>query len=632
MVSKSLKFKILEGEVKNLYTVYFNSSLLVILLLTLILHFWNVIPLPLDNLILGVVTIIAIIPILWQMTKVFKNRKIPFDFLVTIALVGALISGEIVSAVFIGLMLTSARILGIYIEDKARHALKTLLKLKPHKVRILFNNQFTEVAPDKVNKGDVVVVELGERIPIDGIIIDGIATVDESSLTGESLPVEKRVGDNALSSTVVLFGNLTIRAEKVGKETTLEKIIELVNKAEANKSKISSFSDKLAIYYSVIVVFGSILIYLISNNFSLVLSVILIVSAEDVAIAIPLAFVSAIGHAAKRGVIIKGSNYLEGLRNVKVLMVDKTGTLTIGKLKVEEVFIFNKFKEEQVVSYAAGMSSLSEHPSAKAILSHAEINKIEPKKIRNFREESGKGSRATINGKEIIIGKLNYLKENKVIITDSEIKKIEKEKEKGVNTTLISYNKKLIGFFTLTDQIKPDVKGIIAELKQLGVAKIVMLTGDNEKIALRIAKEAGITDFHANLLPEDKIKYLKKYLNPKYKVMAIGDGVNDAALLTAADIGVAMGGIGADVTIESGDIVLMHDDLRRIPELIKLSHYTMNIAYQDLAIWAVTNSIGLLLVFGGYLAATGAAAYNFFGDFPPLLNSTRLLGLRKKEL
>lgn len=622
----------LEKELKNIYFIYFNSGLLVILLITLLLHFLEILPSRLDSFILITTSIITVLPIVWQMINAFKNKKIPFDFLVTVALVASLLAGEIISAVIIGLMLTSARILGIYIEDKARLALTSLLKLKPQKVRILTNNQFSEVAPEKVNKNDTVVVELGERIPIDGTVIEGNASVDQSTLTGESLPVEKRAGDAVLSSTMVLSGNLTIRAEKVGKETTLEKIIELVNKAGVNKSKISSFSDKLAVYYSIVVVIGSILIYLISGNFLLVLSVILIVSAEDVAIAIPLAFVSAIGHAAKRGVIIKGGNYLEGLRKVKILMVDKTGTLTIGKLKVEEVFIFNKFKKELVLSYAAGMSGLSEHPSAKAILNYADIHKIEPKKLRNFREESGKGSRATINGKEIIIGKLNYLKENNVVITEQEFHQINLAKEKGVNTTLISYNKKLIGLFTLADEIKPDVKEIISELKQLGVSKIVMLTGDNEKIALRIAKEAGITDFHANLLPEDKIKYLKKYLSPKYKVMAIGDGVNDAALLTAADIGVAMGGIGADVTIESGDIVLMHDDLRRIPELIKLSHYTMNIAYQDLIIWGVTNSIGLLLVFGGYLHATGAAAYNFFGDFPPLLNSIRLLGLRKKEL
>jgi P-type E1-E2 ATPase len=361
----------------------------------------------------------------------------------------------------------------------------------------------------------------------------------------------------------------------------------------------------------------------------------LVVCADDIAIAVPLAFIASIGHAAKKGVIIKGGDFLEGINKVKILVVDKTGTLTRGKLKVENIFIFDDRESNDVLRFAGAASLFSSHPSAKAILKYVEENGIKPEQPDNFEEKSGKGAEAAYKGKKIATGKQSFLEELGIKISEHQKRDIQNEKNKGLNTTLIGYDGSLIGFFTLADEIRPNVKNILSELKDLGIEKIIMLTGDNEKIAQRIAEKVGITEYHANLLPEDKLKYLEKYLDDKYKVMAIGDGVNDAALLNAADIGIAMGGIGADVTIESGDIVLMQDNLSQVPETMRLAKYTARVSKQNFVIWGITNGIGLSLVFSGFIPAiilpTFAAAFNFVTDFAPILNSARLFNVHIKE-
>ena len=601
---------------------------MVVLIIVLVVHYFKVFSFDLDNFVLILVALIATLPVVWNAVKALKKRQIGIELLASIALIFSFLAKEYASAVFINLMLTSARILGAYTENRSRRAIQNLFKLKPEKARIRVNNEVLEVAIDKIRKGDLVVVELGDRIPIDGNVMEGEAEVDQSSLTGESLPVDKKIGDQVYSSTVVISGNLIIKAEKIGEETTLEKIIQLVEEAARHKPGITTSVEIFTSWYVILMLIGSGILYFISRDLSLVLAVVLVVCADDIAVAVPLAFIASIGHAAKKGVIIKGGDFLEGINKAKVLIVDKTGTLTRGKLKVENFFVFNDWKSNDVLQFAGAASLLSSHPSAKAILKYAEENNIKPQQSDNFEEKSGKGAEIMVKGKKIVTGKMSFFEELGIKMSDYQKRDIEREKDKGLNTTLIGYDGSLIGFFTLTDEIRPNVKNILSELKDLGIEKIIMLTGDNEKIAKNIAEKVGITEYHANLLPEDKLKYLKKYLSKNYKVMAIGDGVNDAALLNAADISIAMGGIGADVTIESGDIVLMQDNLSQVPETIRLARYTARVSKQNFVIWGITNGVGLYLVFSGFVPViilpTFAAAYNFLTDFVPILNSTRL--------
>ena len=289
----------------------------------------------------------------------------------------SLLAKEYASAVFINLMLTSARILGAYTENRSHKAIQSFLKLKPKKAKIKINNNIVEVPISKIKKGDLVVVELGDRIPIDGIVVQGEAEIDQSSLTGESLPVDKKIGDPVYSSTIVFSGNLIIKAEKIGKETTLEKMIQLVEEAAQHKPGITTSVEVFTSWYVVLMLIGSGILYFISRDLSLVLAVVLVVCADDIAIAVPLAFIASIGHAAKRGVIIKGGDFLEGFNKAKMLVVDKTGTLTLGKLRVENLFTFGNWGSDEVLPLAGAASLLSTHPSAKAILNYAVKNGIE---------------------------------------------------------------------------------------------------------------------------------------------------------------------------------------------------------------------------------------------------------------
>ncbi len=620
----------------------FDPVLLVVLVIILIVHYLKVFPFNLDDFILILIALIATLPVVWSAIKALKEKQIGIDLLASIALIFSLLAREYASAVFINLMLTSARILGVYTENRSRKAIQSLLKLKPEKAKIKVGGDIVEVAIDKIKKGDLVVVGLGDRVSIDGDIVEGEAEVDQSSLTGESLPIDKKIGDQVYSSTIVVSGNLIVKAEKIGKETTLEKMIQLVEEAARHKPGIITSVKVFTSWYVILMLVGSGILYFISRDLFLVLAVVLVVCADDIAVAVPLAFLASIGHAAKKGVIIKGGDFLEGISKAKVLIVDKTGTLTRGKLKVENFFVFNDClaapnlaKREKFLLLAASALLLSSHPSAKAILRYAEENNAKPRQPDEFKEESGKGAEALISGHKIVTGKPSFFEELGIEMSVNQHRDIEREKDKGLNTTLIGCDGSLVGFFTLADEIRPNVKNILSELKDLGIEKIVMLTGDNEKIAEKIAEKVGITEYYANLLSEDKLKYLKKYLSKNYKVVAIGDGVNDAALLNAADIGIAMGGIGADATIESGDIVLMQDDLSQVPETVRLARYTARVSKQNFVIWGITNGIGLSLVFSGFIPAiilpTFAAAFNFVTDFAPILNSARLFNVHIKE-
>ena len=336
--------------------------------------------------------------------------------------------------------------------------------------------------------------------------------------------------------------------------------------------------------------------------------------------------------------IIKGASYLEILKDVKVIFVDKTGTLTKGKLKVEKFVcdnnICNLTDKKKILKYSGILAMLSDHPISKAIVNFIESDKEEDVGVTtpdSFQEYGGKGILGVFQGEKIILGKVSYLQENSIKITDEVERQILVEEENGFNTTLISLNGELKGFFVIADEIKLDIKDDIEELKKVGVERIIMLTGDNERVAKRISNSLGLTEFHANLLPSEKYDFIKNTISDKYKTMMVGDGINDAASLSLSDIGVAMGAIGYDVAIESADIILMKDDFSKIPDLIRLSKYVMKISNQDFMLWGISNVIGLALVFIGILKPTGASAYNFITDFFPLINSTRIFRLYIKR-
>lgn len=577
-----------------------------------------------DESILRVISVIATIPVIISAARALKNKKVSIDLLASVALTVSLIEKEWVSAIFINLMIASARAFTDFVKIRSHSAIDSLMKLKPTKVKIIESDKTKEIPIEDVKVGDRIVVELGERVPVDGVIESGQALIDQSALTGESIHVSKESGDNILSFTTVVSGHLIVRAEKVGQDSTFEKIIALVEQSQTNKSRVYSFIDRFSKWYIIITLGGALAVYLFSGDTNLVVGLLLVSCADDIAIATPLALMSAITHSAKHGAIIKGGDYLEAMAKVKTVIFDKTGTLTKGKLKIEEIYSFGLKDKNEILKLAAIASSHSSHPIAHAIINYAKENHISIDDSENFEEYEGKGMSIIYKRKKIILGKLSFFEDLKFKMDESQLLKIKEATAEKLNITLVGYGGNLVGFIALADEIRPKMRQTIEALKNLGVKKTVMLTGDNEKVAQKVARETGIDEFHANLLPEDKLEYIRKFLNKKDKVAMVGDGVNDAPGLALSDVGIAMGAIGSDASIEAADIALMRDDISQVPDLIKIGRFTMGVIRQNIIMWGILNVLGFTLVFTRVLDPSGAAAYNFICDFIPIFNSLRL--------
>lgn len=610
--------------VKSSFYFWFDMGLIGVSFLVLGADFFQISKGFLDIILLAIISFIGLLPVLLSASKALLNRRLTIDLLASIALIFSLLAQEWRSAVFISLMLASARLFARYTGNQARHAIESLLKLRPTVVHVLIEGKIVDTEIDKVKVNDLVVVESGERIAVDGIIESGEASIDQSSLTGESEPLTKIAGDQVLSSTLNISGSLFVRAKRVGQDTTFSKILELVEKSQASKAPVASSVERFTGWYILFTLIGAILVYFYTKNLALVLSILLVTCADDLAVAIPLAFTAAIGAAAKRGIIIKGGDFLEGLAKVKTIIFDKTGTVTEGRPEIQNVITFNNYPKEEFLAVLGASENESSHPTAKAIEQFVIQKNIKMPPISEVHEEPGYGIMGTVNGQPILAGKVKFLKDSGLKFTSQEMALMDEEKEKHRTVTILGIGNKPVGFVSLSDAIRPAAPEVIDKLKKMGIEKLIMLTGDNEKIAQEVAQKVGIPEFEANLSPQGKVDFLKNILNPKDKVAMVGDGVNDAAALALADIGVAMGAVGSDAAIESADIVLMKDNLTNIPDTINLSRYTSKIIRQDLWIWGGVNALGLVLVFLGILGPSGAAAYNFLTDFLPLFNSFKL--------
>jgi heavy metal translocating P-type ATPase len=612
------------------FFLWFDIILIVISVAALLSGFFHVFSSLADN-ILVAVAIAGFLPVIFSAIKALIARKLTIDLLASIALVFSFLSREWTSAVFISLMLASARLLSHYTDSRTRRAVLSLLKLRPEKVHVKNDGQIIEKDVKDVKIGDLIVLDAGERVAADGIVISGTASIDQSSLTGESEPIVKTTGDQILSATLNVSGSLIIRATKVGEDTTFSKTIKLIEQSQQSKASISSISEKFITFYILVTIVGSLAFWLAYQDLNKVLSILLVTCADDLAIAIPLAFMAAISIAAKDGIIIKGANYLEGFSKVKAIVFDKTGTITQGKPKVKDIVVFNDFTKEELLPIMGAGAAESNHPVSKSIFSYLKEKNLKIPELENAYETPGCGIKGDIGGKNIISGNAKFLQDNGVIFSQEQTEFFNKERDMGRLIVALAIDQKPAGYISLSDAIRSNAPQVIDSFKEMGVDKIVMLTGDNERVAAEVSKEAHIPEFHANLLPEDKVNFLKNILSKKYKTVMIGDGVNDAAALSLADIGIAMGAIGSDAAIEAADIALMKDNLGNIKDIMRLSCYTLKIVRIDFVLWGVLNTLGLVLVFTNFLNPSGAAAYNFVTDFIPLINSMRIFRLGFKK-
>lgn len=610
--------------------IRFEITLVVIFLVAFGLYVGGLLPEKFEGQILGIVGFIGIIPVARSAFASLREKKINVDLLATIALFFSFITAEWGSMLFINLMLAGARVLDLYTKRRVRISLESLIKLKPSKARVQIGNDALEIPLEEVRFGDLIVVNLGEQIPVDGTVLSGSATVNQASLTGESIPILCEVGSSVLSATVVVSGNIIIRAERIGSETTFERMINLIESSHDAKTRMRTSAERFASWYIGIMLVVAIVLYLVTQDTRLVLAVVLVVCADDIAIAVPLAYIVAIGTAARRGIIVKSADFLELSAKITTLVVDKTGTLTLGKLAVEDVRAFGDTKVEQSLEIAGIICARSNHPVSKAIMEYAKEKGCSCVPPESFKEVEGRGIIGTdSSGKEIVIGRREFLDEKGIKISEEVAKAVSEGISKGNNITLLALDGKVIGMFALADEMREGLASAMKTLKQTGVKEVVMLTGDNEGVAKKIADYLGIDKYYSKLLPEHKVFVLKDYLGKHDRIVGmVGDGVNDAAVLARADVGIAMGGIGSDAAIESADIVLMQDNFEKIIELRGISQKVSSVVRENFVIWGVVNAIGLYLVFTHVIGPSGAAAYNFLTDFIPIANSLRLFRYR----
>ena len=577
-----------------------------------------------SDLVLVGLSFLGLLPVLFSAIKSFFKRQISVDLLASIALIFSLLSHEWFSATFITLMLAFARIFDYVTEARTKRIIQSLMKYHVEWVRIKDGETVKDIHISAVKTGDLVIINAGDKVPVDGVVVSGTAEIDESTLTGESELVSKRVGDKVFTSTVNESGSLTVRVEKIGADTTLSRMIALVEEASRKKSKAERLAGTFTKWYIVVVLLVSLSLYLFGFPLPFILSILLVVCADDIAVAVPLAFTAAISAMAKRGVIVKGSSAMEQVSHLKYILTDKTGTLTRGRPKIVEFKTFGKHSLNKIVELFGMGSAQSKHIVSKAIAEYLKEHNISIHIPHQSEEISGQGVLFSHEKDRMFFGRLSFLEKENIKISEEARKIIEQEKDLGRGVSVLSVNGELAGLACYVDEIRPRMKEIIEETKLLGVKEWHMLTGDNEKVAHLVSSQLGLNHPHANMTPESKVQFIGKFEKEKDSVVAyIGDGVNDAASLALADVSIAMGGIGSDAAIEASDITIMHDHLNRLPIIIKTAQNVRNIMWQCFAIWALTNVVGLCLVYLGYLGPSGAAAYNFLTDFVPIANALR---------
>jgi len=514
-------------------------------------------------------------------------------------------------------------------KGKTSEAIKKLMGLQPKTARVVRDGQEMDIAIEKLEIGDIIVVRPGERVPVDGVIVEGHSSIDESMLTGESIPVDKTVGDQVVGATINKFGSFKFEAKKIGKDTVLAQIIKLVEEAQGSKAPVQRLADKISgIFVPVVVGIALVTVLgfsLIGNNFNTGLinavAVLVIACPCALGLATPTAIMVGTGKAAENGILIKSGEHLERAHQMDTIIFDKTGTITKGEPEVTDILAFNGIDEDEILRIAASVEKVSEHPLGQAIVKYAEDKDITLVDTDSFMSLSGKGLRAGFEGKDIYIGNRRLMKENNIDLTGFENEMLRLEEE-GKTAMLLSIDGVISGIIAVADKIKETSLEAIKELKAMDL-DVYMITGDNERTAKAIAREVGIDNILADVLPENKAEVVEDLKSQGRHVGMVGDGINDAPALAAADVGFAIG-TGTDVAMEAADITLMRGDLNGVVTAIRLSHRTMKTIKQNL-FWAFFyNSVGIPFSALGFLNPMVAGAAMAFSSVSVVTNSLRL--------
>ncbi len=545
-----------------------------------------------------------------------RNLQFNMNFLMTIAVMGALVIGEYIEAASLAFLFSLAELLEGYAVERARNSLRELIKLAPEQATVRRGEKEVLVDVSEISVGELLVVRPGEKIPLDGCVVDGISSVDQSPITGESAPITKEKGAVVYAGSLNNEGYLEIKTTHRSDETILARIIHLVEDAEAQKAPSERFVEKFAKIYTPTIVVMAVLVatlppLLMQEAFNpwfiKALTLLVIACPCALVISTPVSVVSALTSASRNGVLIKGGLYLEEMASVKTIAFDKTGTLTKGKLEVMEVIALNGAPESEVLQIAAAMERHSEHPIAKAIMER--VDAIDLPHAKNFQAIPGKGVTAEIHGQRHAVGKQLLLEELDLDLPEAELERLHRE---GKTTVLISNTTEVIGIIAVSDQVRSDAKTVISRLRAAG-KRVVMLTGDNDSTARSIAKELGVSDYRSNLLPENKVEEIRKLRKLHGNIAMVGDGINDAPALAAANIGIAMGAAGTDTALETADIALMADDISKLPYLVELSRRSAHVIRQNTAVAILLKLLLAVGVFPGIVTLVVAVLIGDMG-------------------
>ena len=603
---------------------------LILFLIAMIINFNN-------ELINKVIFIVAYIIVGLEIVRkalrnIFRGKVFDENFLMTVATVGAFGIGEFPEAVAVMLFYQVGELFQSYAVDKSRKSIASLMDIRPDYANIEKDGKVLKVDPDDVKIGDIIIIKPGEKIPLDGTVIEGNTSIDTKALTGESLPREASPGDEILSGSINISGLIKVKVSKEYGESTVSKILDLVENASSKKSKSENFITKFAQYYTPIVVIIAVLLVVVpviffGGEFSdwiyRALSFLVVSCPCALVISIPLSFFGGIGGASKMGILIKGSNYLEAIANTEIIVFDKTGTLTEGIFEVQKINP-KDIDENDLLENAAYAECYSNHPISLSI-KRAYGKQIDKSKIKSTEELSGRGIVAIINGKNVLVGNEKLLNENN----------IEFEKNNDIGTILyVAIDKKYVGNIVIADKIKEDAKDSIMSLKKSNIKQAVMLTGDRKAVGENVAGILGIDKVYTELLPDGKVEKVEELLKEKSekgKLAFVGDGINDAPVLALADIGIAMGGLGADSAIEAADIVLMTDEPSKIVDTIRLSKKTMKIVKENI-IFAISIKVLVLILSAIGISTMWEAVFADVGvSIIAILNALRVLNVKKMK-
>lgn len=561
------------------------------------------------------------------------HGRITVNVFVVVALSATLAIGEFRPAAIIIFIMVVVGALETFTMDKSRQSIRSLLDLTPRTATIRVGQQERIVPVEEIQVGTAFIVHPGERIPVDGVVSSGTSSVNQAPITGESMPVEKYEGCELFSGSLNLTGRMEARASKVGEDTMLARIVQLVEKAQTTKAPIQNIADRFTVWFLPTVLVLAVIVYLTSGDLKSAVSILLVACPCAFAIATPTAVTAGISNMARKGILVKGGMFLEIAAKLDALVVDKTGTFTMGQPSVLEVLSFSDASRLEVLQLAAAAEKYSEHPLAKAVLQRAKAEGLEIPRPDEFKIEVGKGVLIRWKDEAIAVGQPDYLRSRGIALSSEMDGLISGQLEQGRTVIVVARGTKALGLISIADEVRPETRNVISTLyRVLGNTNITMLTGDNPRVAASIAKQIGIERVESGMLPEGKYDFIKGLQKSGLVVGMIGDGINDAPALALADVGIAMGASGTDVAIEAADVALMNDNLERVADFILLSRTVIRRIKANIFLSLIYNVVGIILGAFGLLSPIIAIIFQEAGCISMVFSSTLLLWARPKRL